>query len=78
MVIGTLAIDGWAVTFGTARRGLGELQSFQVILRAGRGAANYQPSARQAAAIHNSHCCSSVIEQLSGCAGQRALQPEII
>jgi len=23
MVIGTLAIDGWAVTFGTARRGLG-------------------------------------------------------
>jgi len=22
-VIGTLAIDGWAVTFGTARRGLG-------------------------------------------------------
>jgi len=33
MVIGTLAIDGWAVTFGTARRGLGELQSFQVILR---------------------------------------------
>jgi len=25
MVIGTLAVDGWAVTFGTARRGLGEL-----------------------------------------------------
>ena len=24
-VIGTLAIDGWAVTFGTARRGLGLL-----------------------------------------------------
>jgi len=24
-VIGTLAIDGWAVTFGTARRGLGGL-----------------------------------------------------
>ena len=24
--IGTLAIDGWAVTFGTAKRGLGELQ----------------------------------------------------
>jgi len=23
-VIGTLAVDGWAVTFGTARRGLGE------------------------------------------------------
>jgi len=23
MVIGTLAVDGWAVTFGTARRGLG-------------------------------------------------------
>jgi len=23
-VIGTLADDGWAVTFGTARRGLGE------------------------------------------------------
>jgi len=22
-MIGTLAIDGWAVTFGTARRGLG-------------------------------------------------------
>ena len=22
-VIGTLAVDGWAVTFGTARRGLG-------------------------------------------------------
>ena len=25
MVIGTLAIDGWAVTFGTVRRGLGWL-----------------------------------------------------
>jgi len=24
-VIGTLAVDGWAVTFGTARRGLDEL-----------------------------------------------------
>jgi len=24
-VIGTLAIDGWAVTFGTVRRGLGGL-----------------------------------------------------
>jgi len=24
-VIGTLAVDGWAVTFGTARRGLGEV-----------------------------------------------------
>ena len=26
-VIGTLAVDGWAVTFGTARRGLGGLNS---------------------------------------------------
>jgi len=26
MVIGTLAADGWAVTIGTARRGLGRLQ----------------------------------------------------
>jgi len=25
MVIGTLAVDGWAVTFGTVRRGLGGL-----------------------------------------------------
>jgi len=25
MVIGTLAVDGWAVTFGTVRRGLGRL-----------------------------------------------------
>jgi len=24
-VIGTMAVDGWAVTFGTARRGLGGL-----------------------------------------------------
>ena len=24
-VIGTLAVDGWAVTFGTARRGRGSL-----------------------------------------------------
>jgi len=24
-VIGTLAVEGWAVTFGTARRGLGRL-----------------------------------------------------
>jgi len=24
-VIGTLAVDGWAVTFGTAKRGLGGL-----------------------------------------------------
>jgi len=26
-VIGTLTVDGWAVTFGTARRGLGGLRS---------------------------------------------------
>ena len=26
MVFGTLAVDGWAVTFGTARRGLGGLR----------------------------------------------------
>ena len=26
-LIGTLAVDGWAVTFGTARRGLGGLPS---------------------------------------------------
>ena len=26
MVIGTLAVDGWAVTCGTARRGLGRMQ----------------------------------------------------
>jgi len=25
-VIGTLAVDGWAVTFGKARRGLGRLR----------------------------------------------------
>jgi len=25
MMIGTLAVDGWAVTFGTAMRGLGGL-----------------------------------------------------
>jgi len=25
-VIGTLAVDGWAVTFGTARRGMGGLR----------------------------------------------------
>ena len=25
-VVGTLAVDGWTVTFGTARRGLGGLQ----------------------------------------------------
>jgi len=25
-VIGTLAVDGWAITFGTARRGLRGLQ----------------------------------------------------
>jgi len=25
-VIGSLAVDGWAVTFGTARRGLGGLR----------------------------------------------------
>ena len=30
MVIGTLAVDGCAVTFGTARRGLGRLQSHPV------------------------------------------------
>jgi len=28
-VIGTLAVDSWAVTFGTARRGLGGLQHAQ-------------------------------------------------
>jgi len=26
MVIATLAVDGWGVTFGTARRGQGKLQ----------------------------------------------------
>ena len=26
-MIGTLAVDGWAVTFGTARRGLGGLRT---------------------------------------------------
>ena len=30
MVIGTLAIDGWAVTFGTVRRGLGRLGPYLV------------------------------------------------
>ena len=25
-VVGTLAVDGWAITFGTARRGLGGLR----------------------------------------------------
>jgi len=30
MVIGTLAVDRWAVTFGTARMGLGWLQPHQV------------------------------------------------
>jgi len=29
-VIGTLAVDGWAVTFITARRGLGELRPHSV------------------------------------------------
>ena len=29
-VIGTMAVDGWAVTFGTARRGLGGLRSHPV------------------------------------------------
>ena len=28
-VIGTLAVDGWAVTFGTVRRGLAEPQPAQ-------------------------------------------------
>jgi len=26
MVVSTLAVDGWAVTFGTAKRGLGGLR----------------------------------------------------
>jgi len=35
-VIGTLAVDGWAVTFGTARRGLGGLHCSQLhIMRCG-------------------------------------------
>jgi len=29
-VIGTLAVDGWAVTLGTARRGLGGLRPHPV------------------------------------------------
>jgi len=29
MVIGTLATDGWAVTFGTAKMGLGKLRPVQ-------------------------------------------------
>ena len=31
-VIGTPAVDGWGVTFGTARRGLGGLRPCPVIL----------------------------------------------
>jgi len=31
MVIGTLVFDGWAVTFGTTRRGLGGLQPRPVL-----------------------------------------------
>ena len=31
-VIGTLAADGWAVTFGTVRRGLGGLQQSNFLL----------------------------------------------
>jgi len=30
--VGTLAVDGWAVTFGTARRGLGVLLYFSAVL----------------------------------------------
>ena len=30
-VIGTLAVDGWAVTFGTARRGMGGLRPHPVL-----------------------------------------------
>jgi len=30
-LIGTVAGDGWAVTFGTARRGLGELRPRPVL-----------------------------------------------
>jgi len=32
-VIGTLAVDGWAVTFGTARRGLGGLGLLLLVYR---------------------------------------------
>jgi len=32
-VIGTLAVDGWAVTFGTARRGLGGAAASQALVR---------------------------------------------
>jgi len=34
-VIGTLAVDGWAVTFGRARRGLGGLRHQLHIIRCG-------------------------------------------
>jgi len=34
-VIGTLAVDGWAVTFGTAKRGLGGLYQLHIIIRYG-------------------------------------------
>jgi len=30
-VIGTLAVDGWAVTFGTTKRGLGRLRPRPVL-----------------------------------------------
>ena len=30
--VGTLAVDGWAVTFGTARRGLGVAPHFCVMV----------------------------------------------
>jgi len=32
MVIGTLAVDGWAVTFGTTRRGLGGVRPRQSLI----------------------------------------------
>jgi len=30
VIVGTLAVDGWAVTFGTARRGLGGVATRQI------------------------------------------------
>ena len=57
-VIGTLAVDGWAVAFGTARMGLGRLRSRPVPSLLYQ---MYQPTHQWPVyQLHIIHCCNAI------------------
>ena len=55
-VIGTLAVDGWAVTFGTASRGLGGLRPRPCTLLLAIPNVTAQPSTASVYQLHVIRC----------------------